>query len=137
MPQDDAKKRLFEAGLAAMNHAYAPYSRFTVGAALATADGVIHNGCNVETANYKGICAEGTAIVKMVSAGGRLIRDIAVIGPNEALCTPCGDCRQRIREFADAGTRIHVFARSGILLKTYTMNELLPDSFGPETLTEA
>jgi cytidine deaminase len=134
MTSDDKSADLYAAALATQAHAYAPYSRFTVGAALRSADGAVYNGCNVETANYRGICAEGTAIVKMISAGGRLIREIAVVGPDESLCTPCGDCRQRIREFADADTRIHVYAKSGRRLKTYTINDLLPDSFGPDNL---
>ncbi len=117
---------------------YAPYSSFHVGAALITDKGEVFSGTNVETANYKGLCAEASAIGAMVSSGkGRRIRDIAVIGPDDgsdALCTPCGDCRQRIREFSDAKTRIHVLRADGRLAKSYTMNDLLPDSFGPENL---
>ncbi len=134
---DDIQNTLYKAALAVMANAYAPYSRFTVGSALVAEDGSLHAGCNVETVHYKGICAEASAISALVSAGRRLIRDIAVVGPDERLCSPCGDCRQRIREFADARTRVHVFARSGTLLRSYTMDELLPDSFGPDNLGKA
>ncbi len=70
----------------------------------------------------------------MASAGERELREVYVIGPGQHLCTPCGDCRQRIREFASAETRIRVVDAEGRLLRRYTMDELLPDSFGPENL---
>jgi cytidine deaminase len=127
---------LYNAVVSAKGNAYAPYSRHPVGAAIRTADGSIFVGRNVEAAHYKGLCAEASAIAGMVGAGYRKIKEIVVVGPGEHLCTPCGDCRQRIREFADAATRIHVFDRAGTLKKSYTMDQLLPDSFGPENVTE-
>ncbi|WP_262927434.1 cytidine deaminase [Phytohalomonas tamaricis] len=120
--------------LAVRDNAYAPYSDHPVGAVLETAEGHVYTGCNVEIANYKGLCAEASAIAAMASAGDRLIRTIYVIGPGAHLCTPCGDCRQRIREFASLNTQIHVLNGDGQLLKSYTMDELLPDSFGPENM---
>lgn len=121
--------------LAVRDNAYAPYSRHPVGAALATDDGQLFYGCNVESANYKGLCAEASAIAAMVSSGRQCIAEIYVIGPGNHLCTPCGDCRQRIREFATPETRIHVLDGQGDWLRSYRMEELLPDSFGPENLT--
>src|SRR5579871_1811753 len=123
---------LFEAAKAAFDNAYAPYSRFKVGAAVRTPDGRIFAGCNVENAAYPvGNCAEPSAIAAMVLAGGRRIAEICVVGAGEKLCTPCGGCRQRIREFADESTLVHVAGPEG-LRRTFTLGELLPESFGPE-----
>lgn len=131
---DNNPKELYAAAIAVMDNAYVRYSQHPVAAAIRADNGDIFAGVNVEAANFKSICAEGSAISAMVTAGQYKISDIAVIGPGEALCTPCGDCRQRIREFADDKTAIHVMDKSGTVLKTYTINELLPDSFGPENL---
>lgn len=120
--------------LAVRANAYAPYSNHPVGAVLETEEGHVHAGCNVESAHYKGLCAEASAIAAMASAGERRIKTLYVIGPGAHLCTPCGDCRQRIREFASPETRIHVLDGDGRLLRSYTMDELLPDSFGPENI---
>ncbi|MGY6565883.1 MAG: cytidine deaminase [Halomonadaceae bacterium] len=120
--------------IAIRDNAYAPYSQHPVGAMVESESGVRYFGANVEVAHYKGLCAEASAIAAMVSAGERRLRHVYVIGPGEHLCTPCGDCRQRIREFADAETRIHVVDAEGRLLKRYTIGELLPDAFGPENL---
>src|SRR5271157_3086455 len=92
---------LFAAARAAQANAYAPYSRFKVGAALAAASGAVFSGGNVENAAYpEGVCAETSAISAMARAGERRIAEILVIGDGEGLCTPCGGCRQRIREFS-------------------------------------
>jgi len=121
---------LFQAAKAAQANAYAPYSRFKVGAAL-RASGAIYSGANVENAAYpEGVCAETSAISAMARAGGRRIEEILVIGGGEGLCTPCGGCRQRIREFAGAGTTIHVAGLEGVRA-TFALEELLPRSFGP------
>ena len=125
---------LFKAAKAAQARAYAPYSRFKVGAAILTEAGPIVSGCNVENAAYpQGACAEANAIGAMVLSGAARIAEILVIGDGAALCTPCGGCRQRIREFADGATRVHVAGPEGVR-KTYTLEQLLPDSFGPEHL---
>ena len=122
---------LFDAAKAAQANAYAPYSRFKVGAALRTESGAVFAGCNVENAAYpEGWCAETSAIAAMTLAAERRIKEICVIGDGEALCTPCGGCRQRIREFADARTLIHVAGPEGVR-KTFRLSELLPESFGP------
>ncbi|ART63324.1 cytidine deaminase [Kushneria marisflavi] len=116
------------------DNAYAPYSNHPVGALLISNSGTVYTGCNVESANYKGLCAEAGAIAAMVAHGEREIKSIHVIGPGDALCTPCGDCRQRIREFAAPDTEIVVVNAEGLPLKRYDMETLLPDSFGPENL---
>ncbi|MBV8103322.1 MAG: cytidine deaminase [Hyphomicrobiales bacterium] len=122
---------LFAAARAAQMNAYAPYSRFKVGAAVRTPGGAVFSGGNVENAAYpEGVCAETSAISAMALAGERRIVEICVVGDGDALCTPCGGCRQRIREFADARTTIHVAGPDGVR-KTFTLADLLPESFGP------
>jgi cytidine deaminase len=136
-PTDEgaALGQLFAAARAAQANAYAPYSRFRVGAALRAESGAVYAGCNVENAAYpQGACAEAGAIAAMALAGKRRIAEILVIGDGPALCTPCGGCRQRIREFADASTRVHVAGQEGVR-RTFTLAELLPESFGPEHLS--
>ncbi len=129
--------RLIEAAKVAYANAYAPYSHFPVGSAVMDEKGGIHIGCNVENAAYpSGSCAEEQAIGSMVAGGGRMIRDIVIIGRSDELITPCGACRQRIREFADENTRIHVCHMDRGLQRTYTIDELLPESFGPENLKD-
>ena len=131
---ESAVSALFDAARAAQAKAHAPYSRFNVGAALRTPSGAIFSGCNVENAAYpQGSCAEAGAIAAMALAGERRIAEILVIGDGEALCTPCGGCRQRIREFADPSTAIHVAGPEGVR-RTFTLAELLPESFGPDHL---
>jgi cytidine deaminase len=126
--------RLFAAASAAMERAYAPYSKFQVGAAILAGNGQIYSGCNVENAAYPvGTCAEAGAISAMVGDGAQQIREIVVIGRGDLMCTPCGGCRQRIREFAAPDTKIHVCGPEG-LRRTFTRDELLPASFGPENL---
>ncbi|KZE28255.1 cytidine deaminase [Chelatococcus daeguensis] len=126
---------LFRAASAAREKAYAPYSRFSVGAAVATPDGRIFAGCNVENASYPvGSCAEAGAIAAMIAAGGRRIAAALVVGEGTALVTPCGACRQRLREFAREDTPVHVCGPEG-LRRSFTLGELLPLSFGPDNLT--
>jgi len=126
---------LFAAAKAAQGNAYAPYSRFRVGAALRTPGGAVFVGGNVENAAYpEGWCAETSAIAAMAQAGERRIAEICVIGDGDKLCTPCGGCRQRIREFADAATLIHVAGTDGVRA-TFKLADLLPESFGPGHLS--
>ena len=128
---DDRLDALFAAAKAAQAQAYAPYSRFRVGAALRTPSGAAFSGCNVENTAYpEGACAEANAIGAMALAGERRIAEILVVGDGEALCAPCGGCRQRIREFADPNTRVHVAGPEGVRA-TFTPEELLPHAFGP------
>ncbi len=131
---DAGLQALFEAAKAAQRQAYAPYSSFRVGAALRTPSGAIFSGCNVENAAYpQGACAEAGAISAMALGGGRRIAEILVIGDGAGLCTPCGGCRQRIREFAAADTPIHIAGPGGVRT-SFTLEALLPHAFGPEHL---
>lgn len=128
---------LFDAARAVRERAHAPYSRFRVGAAVIDETGAMHLGCNVENAAYpEGVCAETAAIAAMVAAGGRRIRAIAVIGSGPTMTTPCGGCRQRIREFADADTRIHLHDPVTDTDETMPLEDLLPRAFGPNNLRE-
>ena len=127
---------LFGPARAAQARAYAPYSRFKVGAALATPSGAVFSGCNVENAAFPvGSCAEASAISAMVTAGEREISAVLVIGDGDALVTPCGGCRQRIREFAAPSTPVHIAGPEG-LRASFTVADLLPHSFGPNHLRE-
>ncbi|MGO9421462.1 cytidine deaminase [Roseiarcus sp.] len=127
----DPLTELFAAARAAQVKAHAPYSKFRVGAALRTPDGAIYAGGNVENAAYpEGWCAETSAIAAMAAAGERRIAEICVVGDGDALCTPCGGCRQRIREFADDRTVVHVAGPEGVRA-TFRLSALLPESFGP------
>jgi cytidine deaminase len=126
---------LIDAAVAAMKKAYAPYSNFPVGAALRAASGTVYAGCNVENAAYpQGCCAEAAAISAMVLGGDTKIAEVAVAGQGEGLVTPCGGCRQRLREFAADDVLIHICGPQG-LRRTVTLGELLPLSFGPDNLT--
>lgn len=127
-------EELVAAAVAVARNAYAPYSRFCVGAAVRDAEGRIHAGANVENAAYpQGVCAEAAAIAIMIAAGGRRIEAITVAGPGPAPCTPCGGCRQKIREFAAPDTPVLVCGPEGVRHR-FTLGELLPASFGPENL---
>jgi cytidine deaminase len=126
---------LVRAALEARTHAYAPYSNFFVGAAMRDEQGRIHAGCNIENAAYpQGWCAEPSAISALVMAGGKRIAEVVVIGNGTGLCTPCGGCRQKIREFANGNVMIHCCTENGELVQSFTLEELLPASFGPENL---
>lgn len=116
-------------------HAYAPYSDHPVAAVVESRSGRHFGGSNVEVAHFKGLCAEAAAISAMVAAGEREIVRVHVLGPAGRPCPPCGDCRQRIREFSDAGTEVILIDETGRLLKRYTIDALLPDSFGPDNVT--
>jgi cytidine deaminase len=125
---------LFAAAAGIQKLAYAPYSRFKVGAAVLAVDGTIHAGCNVENAAYpSGSCAEQGAISAMIAAGGKAITAILVFGEGEVLVTPCGACRQRIREFAGPDTPVAIAGPDGIRAR-FSLAELLPASFGPDNL---
>ncbi len=118
----------------AMDRAYAPYSKFQVGAVVRGANGRLYAGCNIENAAYPQVCcSESSAISAMIVDGEREIVEVAVIGRGDALVTPCGGCRQRLREFARGDTPIHVCGPQGVR-KTMTLEALLPLAFGPENL---
>jgi cytidine deaminase len=125
---------LFALAKLARGRAYAPYSRFPVGAALRTESGAVFSGCNVENAAYPlGVCAETSAISAMIAAGEQKIAEILVLGPGPARLAPCGACRQRIAEFAGATTRVHLADQAGGVV-SFDAGALLPHPFGPESL---
>lgn len=126
----DQHSDLFQAAKAAMANSHSPYSKFPVGAAIRTASGKIHAGCNIENAAYpEGWCAETSAIAHMVTAGENQIAEILVMAKNENKVTPCGGCRQRIAEFAAPDTPVHLCDDKGVV-ETLTLAQLLPASFG-------
>lgn len=134
MSQTPTDKALYEAAEAIRAKAYAPYSKFSVGAAILADDGNIYSGCNIENAAYpQGNCAETSAIAAMIAGGARRITRIYVTGPGSAPVTPCGGCRQRIREFADLDVTVISHGVAGQPL-VCTLDQLLPHSFGPEYL---
>jgi cytidine deaminase len=137
MIKEDTIKQLINEALNARNHAYAPYSQFMVGAALITEDDSVYTGCNVENASYGATnCAERTAIFKAVSEGERVIKAIAIVGGvkdgDMTYAYPCGVCRQVLREFSNPGDLVIIVAKNQDDYKTYSLEELLPESFGPD-----
>ena len=139
---DDLIARLVSSALAARGKAYAPYSRFAVGAAVLAASGEIYCGANVENASYPaGICAERNAIFHAVATGERRLSAIALCGGKEGeglgACFPCGICRQVMREFCDPEQFLVIVATSPTDWTIHTLARLLPDSFGPEALGES
>lgn len=123
---DDALVRL---ALQARENAYAPYSHFSVGAALLCSDGTVYTGCNIENAAYScGICAERTAAAKAVSEGRRDFTALAVAGSSDAMCTPCGLCRQFLYEFAPALRVLCANAQGAY--EAHRLSELLTAGFG-------
>ena len=114
-----------------MNYAYAPYSKFKVGAALIT-DGVVYTGCNIENSSFGAtICAERCAISKAVSEGHKNIQKIAIVSSSGDFTPPCGICRQVMEEFMADGT---VVLSNGKEIKEYTVRDLLPAGFSAEDM---
>ncbi len=125
-----------------MQMSYIPYSGFAVGAALLCGDGTIYSGCNIENAAYTPtICAERTAFFKAVSEGHRDFSAIAIVGGKnrraESFCMPCGVCRQVMMEFCDPKEFKIISAVSADTYKIKTLEELLPEGFGPENLRDS
>ena len=119
----------------AMAKAYAPYSNYPVGALIVTQDGQTFAGCNVENASYpEGNCAETAAIAAMVMAGHQRIQKIYIMSQDDQGATPCGGCRQRIREFSDNHTPVILCSPAGVQQR-FPLSELLPHAFGPEFLS--
>lgn len=135
--------KLIENAIEALDNSYAPYSGFKVSAAVLADSGKIYTGVNVENASYPaGICAECNAVAKAVSCGERKIRSIAVVSRNTRAkegsggdyTSPCGICRQVLREFSDPKELKVIMAKSVDDYKKMTLEELLPLGFGPESL---
>ncbi len=124
-----------------MEQAYTPYSHFQVGAALLTEEGRIYTGCNIENAAYTPTnCAERTAFFKAVSEGERNFKAIAIVGGKDGVLTkytpPCGVCRQVMMEFCNPKTFRIFLAKSTEEIREMTLEELLPQGFGPMDLKE-
>ncbi len=134
------EKTLVLEAMAARKVAYAPYSGFSVGAALLTKSGKIYRGCNIENAAFTpSNCAERTAFFKAVSDGERCFAAIAIVGgkagePPADFCPPCGVCRQVMAEFCDPDEFRILLARSPEVRKCFSLRELLPLGFGKDTL---
>lgn len=135
---DDASSggvdELLAAARAAQANSYSPYSRFPVGAAIRSGSGRVYAGANYENAAYpQGVCAEGTAIGAMITAGERVIVEVLTVADGDHLTTCCGGCRQKLREFANPDVLVHAAGPEGVR-RTFTLGELLPASFGPDQL---
>jgi cytidine deaminase len=131
----DPAPRASSADMLEMARAYAPYSRFPVGAVVRGESGALYAGCNVENAAFPlGSCAEVSAISALIMAGKRRIIEVLVIGNGPALVSPCGGCRQRLRESADDATPVHICDSDGLRC-TVTLSDLLRLSFGPPNLS--
>lgn len=134
---NDLAQTLVQKALEARENAYCPYSNFAVGAALLCGDGTIYTGCNIEVAALTGNCAERTAIFKAVADGQRDFTAIAVAGAGKGqqpdfFCTPCGVCRQVMREFCKPD--FEVLMTDGTAIKSVAFAGLLPMAFGPDDL---
>ncbi len=132
------QQTLLQAARSAQQSAYAPYSNYKVGAAVLDEQGRIHAGCNVENAAYpEGLCAEAAALAAMVLAGGKRAQAVLVVGHggknNSNWTTPCGGCRQKLREFGAPDLPI-LCANDHALGPSFTLAQLLPESFGPDHL---
>lgn len=120
---------LLTAATAVRENAYAPYSRFKVGAAIRAASGAVYRGCNVENVAYpEGTCAEAGAIAAMVAAGDRQIAEVLVIADSPDPVPPCGGCRQKIAEFAAQDVRVTLCTTDG-KSRSLTVADLLPGVF--------
>ena len=128
---------LFSFAAAVRERAYAPYSNYPVGAALRDERGGVHAAANVENAAYpQSQCAEASAIGVMIAAGGRRIVEALVVADDRTgIPSPCGACRQRLREFMALDAPVHLAGPAGVI-RSVTLGELLPMSFGPEHLAK-
>lgn len=128
------RDRLIETAIAALSHAYAPYSNFFVGSALLTENNKIYTGCNIENAAYSpSNCAERTAFFKAISEGERSFKAISIVGGTNKIlqqfCSPCGVCRQVMAEFCSMDQFEIILATSIEEYKEFALGELLPESF--------
>jgi cytidine deaminase len=124
-----SKNDLFAAAKGAMARAHAPYSRFPVGVAILGEGGKVFTGANIENASFpEGWCAETSAISHMVMAGEGRIAEVAVVAERMPRITPCGGCRQRLREFGTSKTLVHLCDADGVV-ETVTLGDLLPKAF--------
>ncbi|MBR1825186.1 MAG: cytidine deaminase [Alphaproteobacteria bacterium] len=128
--------QLYSIAVQCRSNAYAPYSKFKVGAAVLSSGGKIFGGCNVENVSYPcGTCAEAGAIAAMIAGGEKQIAEILIVADTENIL-PCGNCLQKIAEFGTPDTLIHSANLSGNI-KTYTLKQLLPDAFAAKEVKNA
>ncbi|OJH45307.1 cytidine deaminase [Paracoccus sp. SM22M-07] len=128
---------LLDAARDVRENAYAPYSKFKVGAAIRSASGVVYTGCNVENVAYpEGTCAEAGAIAAMVAAGETRLTEVAVIADSPSPVPPCGGCRQKLAEFAEGHTPVLLATTDGGRMGT-TVGDLLPGRFDAGHMTNA
>ncbi|MFR8548167.1 MAG: cytidine deaminase [Lachnospiraceae bacterium] len=138
----EQKRELVELALKARAFSYAPYSGFSVGAALLAKDGRIFTGCNVENASYGATnCAERTAVFKAVSEGARAFAAIAIAGgaqdaSADQIASPCGICRQVLAEFCEPQEFLVLLGKDNLTWEEYTLEELLPLSFSGQDLND-
>ena len=122
-------KKMLAQAISARNNAYAPYSKFQVGCCIRTENNLFFAGTNVENVAFGTTqCAEGAAIGAMITAGERKIKDLLLVAINDSPCTPCGNCRQQLSEFAHPDMQVHVCNPRGHL-QTIKFTDLLPYSF--------
>jgi len=133
---DRVDSQLLEQLRTLRDRAYAPYSNHPVAVVVETVSGARFGGTNVEIAHFKSVCAEASALSAMISAGEAAVRCVYVLGPTDRPCPPCGDCRQRLREFGADATEILALDGSGKITLRRTLGELLPDSFGPDHIPD-
>lgn len=133
------RQQLIRIALENMKYSYAPYSHFNVAAAVVMSSGKIYTGVNVENSSYgASICAERTAISHAVACGETEILGIAIVGGMDRTvrnyCVPCGICRQFMREFCNPEEMHVIIAKSEADYKDFTLEQMLPESFGPDSL---
>ena len=120
-----------------LKNAYCPYSNFPVAACIKTDDGNLYSSINVENACYNlGTCAETNAIASMVAEGKKTISAILILTPTQTLTPPCGGCRQRIAEFSQPTTPVHLCTTDEDY-QSYTVGELIPSAFGPNNMEKS
>jgi len=125
----DITKLMMENASQAIQYAYAPYSKYAVASCICSEDDTLFTGVNVENCAYGlTVCAETSAISQMVSMGKLRIKSIVILAGDNALCSPCGACRQRIHEFSTPETRVYLCNKK-MILKTMTIDDLLPMAF--------
>jgi cytidine deaminase len=125
----DLIRKMIEQARQALHYAYTPYSNYQVASCLSCDDDSLYTGVNIENASYGlTICAESSAICQMIAAGRKTISKIVIINGEGTLCSPCGACRQRIAEFSNVNTIVHLCNHQSIL-NSFTIDELLPQVF--------
>src|SRR3972149_11148999 len=129
---------MIERANAARNNAYAPYSKFPVGACLRTTDGTLYVGCNSENSSFSmTICSESAAVASMFVGGHRKIADLVVVAENVPECPPCGACRQRIYEFSTPETKIYLCTKEGVLRKIINIETLCTEPFNASHIEDS